>query len=271
MDERRAVTSEADGRPASGKGAPRRAAIVAIAIIIFAILVWPLVLTGARGTSEAWDQRRYHRPVIDTMIEQWPRPDLADYDSATTPGYHLLLALIGKYISPSAIVFQFTGSLFSLALLLVVLRWVLRRVGDWRALALIAPLPASSYFLGGAIWLTTDNAGWLFAALALGGSAMLAPTPGRAARWGLYVTLGVFIRQIHLWVMAPVGLATLLMSPAGAAAPRLLRGPDDQPRAWGRFLSPLPLVIAPLIVVIVFALLWGGLVPPAYAQQHASG
>jgi hypothetical protein len=34
---------------------------------------------------------------------------------------------------------------------------------------------------------------------------------------------------------------------------------------------PLPMVIAPLIVVIAFALLWEGLVPPAYAEQHASG
>ena len=29
-------------------------------------------------------------------MDQWPRPDLSDYLSATTPGYHLILTVVGR-------------------------------------------------------------------------------------------------------------------------------------------------------------------------------
>lgn len=239
--------------------------------LIFALLVWPVIFAGAQGTSEAWDQLRYHEAVIHTMVQQWPHLDLVNYESATTPGYHLLLSLVARFVSDSSMLLQFVNSLFSLALLLAVFIHVRRHLGPWHGLALVTPLLASSYFLGGAIWLTTDNAGWLPVALALGGSAMLTPTAGRVARWGLYCTLAVLVRQIQLWAMAPVGLAALLMSPLAGKLPRLLHRPQAGPGSWREFLLPLPLVVAPLIVVAIFARLWGGLVPPACAAPHASG
>ena len=51
------------------------------------------ILAGITGASEWFDQRDYHLPVILEFARTLPTPDLSDYNSATTPGYHLLMAV----------------------------------------------------------------------------------------------------------------------------------------------------------------------------------
>ncbi len=251
----------------------RRSWIAATASLCFAfaLLVWPVVFSGAQGTSEAFDQRVSHMVVVRSMAEQWPNVDLVDYDSATTPGYHLLMAAASSWISDSDVALQFISSFFSLGLLLVVFRCAAREIGPGRGAALVLPLLGSNYFLGGSIWLTTDNAGKFFAVLALSGSAMLVPTTSKVIRWGFYAVLAVMVRQILLWVAAPVALAAVLLSPLGKRMPAFLRDGDPIDHCWYKFFIALPGVIAPFIVVAAFFHLWGGLVPPGYISQHAAG
>ena len=251
--------------------AARRLAPPILLCLTFLLLTWPVILTGAQGTSEAYDQRAFHEVVIRAMAGQWPNVDLVNYDSATTPGYHLVMAAAAAIISERTLVLQLLSSLFGLALLLAVYRTAARLTGAWPAVALTLPLLASSYFLGGSIWLTTDNAGKLFLVLALGGSAMLAPSAARLARWGLYATFAVLVRQILLWVVAPIALAALLASPMSRILPPLFRLPRQPPHRWRDFLLPLPLVLAPFVVVAFFFYIWRGSVPPGYVSQHASG
>jgi hypothetical protein len=236
---------------------------------VFGLLVWPIIfIAGDRGPSEASDQRNYHQPVISTMAEQWPRVDLVDYRSTTSPGYHLALAVVARTVTDNVIVLQLLSSLAGLGLVLAVWwRGAARR--PWGALVAVLPLALSTYVVGGAIWLTTDNAALCFVALAAGGAVFLAPTAGRLARWGAYATGAVWIRQIHLWAVAPVWLAALAATALGRRLPGPLRA-EDAPRPSGAWLA-VPLLVAPVALVAWLAALWGGLTPPAYASLHNAG
>jgi len=57
----------------------------------------------------AFDQLNYHEQVIRRFVEQWPAPDLSDYLSATTPGYHLALAAFAEYAGESAVALRLAG------------------------------------------------------------------------------------------------------------------------------------------------------------------
>ena len=55
------------------------------------------VLGGSTTSPKSIDHDRNHVPVIRTFAEEWPNPDLVDYDSATTPGMHLLMAAVVRF------------------------------------------------------------------------------------------------------------------------------------------------------------------------------
>ncbi len=43
------------------------------------------ILRSIEGTSEWYDQKDYHLPVIERFAAELPAPVLSDYQSATTP------------------------------------------------------------------------------------------------------------------------------------------------------------------------------------------
>ena len=77
------------------KVGPRLKALLVLTVA-YALLVVPVILSGRGGTNEAGDAAMYHEPVIETMVEQWPSPDIVNYRSTTSPGYHLLMAAVMK-------------------------------------------------------------------------------------------------------------------------------------------------------------------------------
>ena len=235
----------------------RRDTLAGLALAgLFAIVVWTPILAGLDAGSEAFDARTYHLPVIRVFAETWPLVDLRDYQSATTPGYHWLLAAFARATDGDARLLRLAGSLFTLGLLLAAWRVTRRRATPLVSLALMLPVLASSYTLGSAWFNTTDNAGLLFVVLALGGVLATPVTPVRA---GLAATGAVLVRQIHLWLIAPIGLAVLL------------DWRDDQGRAVPRLIAHLAPLLLPIAAVGGFVWLWGGLTPPSFADQHGGG
>ncbi len=228
-----------------------------------------MIIAGTGGTSEAWDQATYHLPVIRTMADEWPRVDIVNYRSTTSPGYHLALAMVVRYVTDDVTVLRLLSSLATLGLLLVAWAYAARGSGPAPALVLVLPLLGSTYVVGGAIWLTTDNAALLFVALALGGATFGAAGGGRTVVRAGFATAAVFVRQIHLWVVAPVAVAALLASPAGA---RLPSGVHAGPRTgWGGFVAGVAALLVPFALLAWLVWKWGGLTPPAYAHIHATG
>lgn len=241
----------------------RRGALLAL-VGLFLLLVWPAILIGTHGdpaqdaypTSEAADQHRYHYDVVRTMLAEWPHPDLVHYRSTTSPGYHLALALVAWIVGDGIVLLQLLSSLFALALLVVAWRQLASRAGPWEALAGTLPLLGSSYVLGAAIWLTTDDAALLFVALAVGGPVFGAATGAGLARSGLAATCAVGVRQIHLW-SAAAGIAAALAE-IRAGRPR-------------RAIAAAPALLLPFALMTALFLAWGGLTPPAYAHIHDRG
>jgi hypothetical protein len=220
--------------------------------LLFAVLTGPAILAGGGDTSEAADQAAVHLPAVRRLASEWPAVDLAGFRAATGPGYHLALAAVARGVSPDERVLRLAGSLFALLLLCVAWRTAARLAGGARAALLVLPLLASPYFLGAAIWLTTDDAGLALAALAAGGPLTLPPTAGRVARWGLWGACAVLVRQVHVWTAVPAALAAARLRPLSA-----------------RTAAAAAAVLAPAAVLAFLVSRWGGLVPPGFAGFHA--
>lgn len=252
-----------------------RSASGALALLLglFLVLTVPLLIAGKSGHSEMGDQQKYHLPVIEQFATELPTPDLVDYDSATAPGYHLLMALIHRATDGSERAMVAVSWALSLLLVLAVAGFASRLVG-WRLGAMLTlPLALSSYTIGGATALSTDNFAVLFVTLALGGSILLPWNKSRAWWLSLASAMAVFSRQIFIWTIAPIGLVGLLASPLGRHAPRALRDGATEKR-WSNLLVSIAACGVPVAILGVLIVQWGGLVPASSNPEitkHAGG
>jgi hypothetical protein len=243
-------------------------------LVLYWMLVAPVILSGRGGPSEAVDQDRNHVVVIGAMLEQWPNVDIVNYASATSPGYHLSLAAINRLIAGpdlSLPLVRWCNALLSMALLLVVYLFACRALAPWGAASLCLPLLFSPYFLGAAIFLTTDNAALLFVAIALGGAIFLPRRPLADLSLGVSAACAVGVRQIHAWVVGPVGFAGLLASPLALRLPGISRMAGPEPLSWRNMIFGAMAGVMPLALLVWFVSLWGGLMPPEYKSIHDSG
>lgn len=240
----------------------------AVVGIAYLVLVWGAILMQSHEGSEAYDQDHHHAVVIDEIAaslrgdpgSRTPSELLKDYPSATSPGFHTVLAVVRVAGVDSLLGLQLVSSLCGLVLAVTVCAALGRSMPRWHALGWTMPLLLSPYFLGGSIWLTTDVAAWMlqFGALVL----ILGPTPsvGRLAAIGVLATLAVFVRQPSVWMVAPI------------AALGVIRWRSSH-QAWspGHWIAWVLAIALPLAVLAGLVAIWGGLVPPSFRAQHAAG
>ena len=198
------------------------------------------------------DEIEYHLPTIRQFAAQWPHCDLSDYASATSPGYHLLLAGLRVAISVSDTGLLLANVALACGAAGVVIGWTLR-AGRWGPL-LAVPLLLSPYFVLGAIYLRPDHAGWAIVFLLTALSLRDRFNATSVLVGGGTLALLVFVRQSHLWCAAPLFMAALL--PYGRRV--------DLKRAMLMAAACLPAVA----VVYAFYRLWGGLVPPRFQTKE---
>jgi hypothetical protein len=251
--------------------------------VLFVVLVGPMVALEARRTtvpaafqagwpSELMDQDHYHWRVIVTMDEQWPRPNVVEYRSATSPGYHLVQTAVYR-MTGSRTGILIANALFGFGLIAALYVTIAPFAGSWPASAMVLPLMLSPYTLGGSIWMTTDNLALTFVVLAIGGALLRPFSRGRAVRTGVYAALGVLVRQVHLWTAAPIAWSALQRSPLATLIPGPLRIQDDAPRTWSNLLIGGCAALMPAVLLGVFAMLWGGLLPidDEIRAKHGAG
>jgi hypothetical protein len=246
-----------------------RPALVGLALVVASYLVIVFVGTGlssertAEGRTEglpaaAYDEVYYHRPVIEQFAAAWPAPDLRNYASATTPGYHLVMAGLSRTLGMSA-----ARALMALVCLLVpmlVYVALLRAAGPLNAALGAGALVVSSYVVASSVWITTDNFALLFVSTALIAMLRALDTEGRHRAVAMTIASvavvgAVLTRQIHIWLCGPLFISTLV---AGRAhRPTLLIG--------------IVGCTVTTVVVASFMALWGGLTPPLFTAQHAGG
>jgi hypothetical protein len=246
----------------------RPAALVLVGVFLAAAL--PLILLlGARGRPGE-DQINYHEPAIRTFASQLPRPDLTDYLSATTPGYHLVLAAVDRAGASDSRALQIAGAGFSVLLLILLARSVSGLAeASWReSLAMCLPFACSPYLLQSGVWLLPDNAGWLLVLCCLA-LALREPYRPRLASVGVTLCVLVLVRQIHLWAAGAIWAAAWLapgMEPPGGVRQLLTRIPERV-----RALLPVLGASLPAFALLgAFVWTWGGLTPPKFQQQYSS-
>lgn len=264
-----------NNQPKAGHNAPPRqhAAISAALLLAVAIPLLFLKLGPGRGW---FDAERYHIPAIRTFAAQLPTPDLSNYLSATTPGYHLVIAAVVRTLGLSSATILGTSLLFSIALF-ALFGAALARAGAQRRQTLLftAPAVASVYLIAPAVTPLPDNAGWLAVAAALWLASSTKWTPTKYLWIALTLATVVFFRQSHLWVAAVIAAAAWIDAPKHpvAAVPK-----DDYPGLGLRRLLAKPasrlkptLLVAAATIPAIFILAafikaWNGLVPPMFQQ-----
>jgi hypothetical protein len=240
-----------------------RASITAAALAALA-LVLPsaaLILGGNNSGRAAFDSTAYHERFIRALAESFPAFDLTNPLTATTPGYHIVVATLAQLGADSTTAMRLVSMLIGAAFVGCVAAWLARRVGAALGVVFTLPLVASIYVLGSAAWLLPDNLAWLLVVsilfLALG-------EPARARRLALasvLLVLLVCVRQIHIWAAATVWIGGWMLVVGGA---RPARGLVD------RTYRTLPWVLATVPAfgaLVMFVRHWGGLTPPRFQNE----
>jgi len=241
---------------------PVRASV--LLCLLFLAAAVPLIVLGYDRGRGAADQNQFHLVAIRTFARQWPHFDFSGYASATTPGYHLILAAFDRYVSDSERVLRLLGALFTVGLLATLAAAVARRTGAAAAVVLCLPAVCSLYVFSSGAWLLPDNAAW-WVVLALLLLAMRPKVDGHTyLAGGLLLLLLVVFRQVHVW-MAGVLCLSAWMGQSDRLWPHdQAAGTDALARRSTRALLMALAAVPAVIVLLSFFRLWHGTTPPSF-------
>ena len=217
-------------------------------------MCWAVILFGPSGdvNSAAADQNHHHLPVIRQFATQLPWPDIRDYESATAPLWHIVLAIPARF-GASDVSLRLLTALAGGILVLVVAMGA-RRFSLGQATALMAlPVALNPYVLYSSMWITTDVPALIAAALAI-----LSCYASR--RWsGIPLAVAVAIRQTSVWALPALAVLSAQRSRE--------RGGSVKAMVLSQALALLPAIV--LLGLLVYQ--WHGLMPPRYRNIHDRG
>jgi len=250
-----------------------------IPAIVFLILAGMVIASGKISHRVAYDQLLYHGKAIEIFAAQWPRVDVTDYLSATTPGFHLAMAMLVHLFGLTIAGMQVICALITFILVLVLGQVASVSLRPWHAAALTLPFALSMYVFAAGAWVLPDNAAWAGVLAML----LLCLSPRFSLRHvfigGVLLTALACTRQIHVWTAGLLIAAAWLRTPEG---PNLSTSPMPTgvlgslrstllSRASERVLITAAALLACLpatLVLVWFYGLWGGLVPPTFQYQY---
>jgi hypothetical protein len=241
--------------------APAQRAPLLVALVASLALALPsayLILTGNNSGRAAFDATAYHLRFIRDLAAQFPAFDLSNPLTATTPGYHIVLALLARTGADSVEALRFGSVAIGCAFVATVAIWCARRAVRSEALALVLPLSVSIYVVGAAAWTVPDNLGWLLVVGILWLALMENRRPARLAAMCALLVLLVYVRQIHIWAAAIIWIAAFTDARADGRSPgaSLVRA-----AAWACATLPA------FMVLWLFMRKWGGLTPPRFQSD----
>lgn len=237
---------------------------VAIASAVHFAIAATAIGVGVTGTYAWGDQVNYHMPAIEKFAAELPYPALRDYQSATAPGYHLLVAALLRLGLEGAALHLF-NALFGVAFVALFTFLIARRSGGLVGLIAGVALALSPYTVNPSVFIATDNvaASLVLVAFTFGiaiatGSAMRPVQRGALA--ALASTIVVGVRQVMAYSAAFPGAAVVARAFAERRRPRL-----------GALLAAAAVLVPAFVVLGMLIELWGGLVPPSFQKYHGSG
>jgi hypothetical protein len=278
-------------------GSLLRSGLDGLAFMLYVIVaVWVGNALGAAGRA-GFDALNYHVPTIARFADQLPKPDLSDYLSATTPGYHLIMALLGL-VTPTnvgaAVIGVVLAQMAATGLygrVWHIRSWLVAR-GEARSkessigvtwlcgLCITAPLLTSVYVFTSSAWSLPDNLAWAGVAFALVTSMHFRHSLLVYVFAALSLILLVFVRQIHLWAAAPIVIAAWMSAGIQSGLPVRLVETSDAGWSWrdllftqlDRRMKRVGLAVLCLLpafaLVGYFVHVWGGLTPPTFQGQY---
>lgn len=272
-----------------------------LATVLAYVLLAVMILAGVTHSRSGEDQNLFHLKVIEQFSAEFPAFGLKNYLSATTPGYHIVMAAVHRFVTADLLVLRLLSTVPTAALFGTLVGLLAARRPMAEAVCLALPLLACPYILQSGMYLLPDNLAWLLVLVVVG--VALAPVQSWR-RWaiagGLLVLL-VAVRQIHIWAAATVWVGAWFAAPvmgdravgAGGGGgggwlsamrnEELPAGPDaaaeaelagaavlaDVPHSLWRAGVAVVMTLPAFVVLGAFAVLWGGLTPAAFrdAQQ----
>lgn len=230
-----------------------------------------LIAIGHNAGRAASDSIIYHDRFIRQLAADWPRFDLSDPLTATTPAYHIVMATAAAAGLDSEPVLRLLSAVIGAILAALLAAWCAKRAGVLNAVLLTLPLACSIYTLGSTAWLLPDNLAWTgVAAILMLALARPDDRPGPTRFPIDRLTIGaaailialVFTRQIHLWAAGLVWLAAWFNA-RPERTPAFTQIPARIPRVAVAVLLTLPA----FLVVAWFVRHWGGLTPPRFQSD----
>ena len=229
-----------------------------VCVCLFACAALPLCIANYDHGRAFSDQMTYHYPAIVHFARGG---GVADYSSATTPGFHLLLAAVAKWISGSELALKLANFTLTATLLGLVARSVAQQVKSGTlTVVMLLPMLFSIYVLPSGVWLLPDNLAWLtvFCLLYLAGRYR------HDWRWyglaSLTLVAAVLVRQSNLWLCLVVFAVAWRSEPA--------RDNNASARWLTRVSAAVLAAIPSIIVLAYFFHIWHGMTPPAFAERH---
>ena len=234
--------------------------LLAMGLLSLPFLIMILALHGLKDIYQTFhytDEPEYHYPIILDFMRTFPRANLADYNSATTPLFHLMAAWFGVIIN---------SSLPALRLINVVATWLFAgvvflmanrvlRTDYWTSVLLALTISLAPYIFGTSFILLTDNLALLFAisTLYFAFRYMDSQNKDHLILAALFAAAAVLTRQLYLWLMPTIFVVWVLS---------LRRNSSRNPTG---ILALLLLSAVPYGLLVV---LWGGLNPPRFSAMH---
>ena len=220
---------------------------VFIVVVIYYLAALPSILSDFDVGRAYRDQIAFHLPTIIQFSENW---NIGNYSSATTPLYHLILGKSMSFFSLGEVGLKLLSSLWT-ALLLGSLTHAISKTMGKNSVILMLPMVFSLYILPAGIWLLPDNMAWLTVTLLMTYSLKLRQINLKS---GAMLATAFLVRQSNLWLIIPVIVADFT------------RYKTEKP---AKILYRSLIYIGPVFcLLIVFYLLWGGLTPPKFINNH---
>lgn len=272
MNEQHTSRASGNSPPTNRRSLLAGLVVVGVVALVMGVVIVRDLLPGGRA---AFDQNLYHVMAVREFAAQWPVFDLVSYRSATTPGYHLALAVVARFVSDDLAVLRLAGSLFTLGLLVTLVVSLARRTGPTMTAALVLPVAASVYVFGPGVFLLPDNAAWW---LVLGVMLLAMGRPATVKTWalaGAVLLLVVWARQIHIWAAGVVWFSAWLGASGelwpGVSGPGVLGTARSHPiqrdsvrDRLARALVAVACTMPAFVMLEYFVRSWGGLVPPLF-------
>jgi hypothetical protein len=230
-------------------------AAMLLSIPFIIVFIYTNGLSCGIDTVFSVDEGRYHYPTILQFAKQLPFPDVSDYNSATTPLFHILFAIISKVTGTEITHLRMVNLLITYTTVILFFKIIFDqfRLSFFSTLLFTLLFTLSPYFFREAFVVLTDNLPILWLMLFFQYYFKYKQTQNlRLFLWSLFfIMLLCLTRQTYLYVWIALVVDVMLG--------------DLAVKNKIRYLALSALAILPTLGLFY---LWKGLTPPSFIELH---